>query len=399
MYKSSAILYTFSYMAIGCFTPYIGLYLKGLSFCGTQIGIITAIGTTAAIFAVAVWGRIYSASDHKAVIIELLCLGSICVAAVLSGMSAFFFVMLCYGVLYFFQSPIMSLIDSYTALGEGSGDFGSKRAWGAVGFAAGVFVSGKMIDMTTDKIIFILYGASFAIAAIAMASIRKAASGSKFSNGGAGERSNERSSNVKSKGYIYLLSDSRVVKLLICMFFFGGTNVANNTYFGFLFIEGGGTAAGIGTAMLLMVGSEVPFMFLSEKLARRFTIEKTILAAMIISVIRFLLYGVGLPWYVLIALFFTQGAVNGIILVEFVRYIAKIAPHDCRSLAISAYYVFGSNISTIICQFVGGIVLDVYGASGVYMFFGLFNLTGVILYMLFGLQKQQQKTESTVSGD
>lgn len=388
MYKSSAILYTFSYMAIGCFTPLIGLYLKGLYFSGTQIGIITATGTTVAIFAVAIWGRIYNASYRKAIIIEMLCFCSICTSAVLSGMSAFVSVLLCYGILYFFQSPIMSLIDSYTALGEGikssgSKGFGRKRAWGAVGFAAGVFISGKLADMTTDKIIFLLYGAAFVIAMIAMASIRKATSDA------ASDTSTDTSSSRKSKGYMYLLSDSRIVKLLVCMFFFGGTNVANNTYFSFLYIEGGGTVAGIGVAMLLMVGSEVPFMFLSEKLADKFTIEKTILAAMIISVIRFLLYGIGMPWYVLIALFFTQGAVNGIILVEFVRYIAKIAPHDCRSLAISAYYIFGSNISTIICQFIGGIVLDSYGASGVYVFFCLFNLAGVILYMLFGLQKQQ----------
>ena len=49
----------------------------------------------------------------------------------------------------------------------------------------------------------------------------------------------------------------------------GGTNVANNTYFSFLYIEGGGTVAGVGIAMLLMVGSEVPFMAWCERLSRR----------------------------------------------------------------------------------------------------------------------------------
>jgi PPP family 3-phenylpropionic acid transporter len=170
----------------------------------------------------------------------------------------------------------------------------------------------------------------------------------------------------------------------------GGTNVANNTYFSFLYTEGGGTVAGVGVAMLLMVGSEVPFMALCEKITARFTMERVVLAAMAISCVRFLLYGMGLPWWMLIVLSFSQGMVNGIILVEFVRYAAKLAQDGYESLAISTYYVIGSNLSTICCQLIGGILLDKIGAAGVYSFFGLFNLCGVILYLAFKLQRSEE---------
>ena len=87
---------------------------------------------------------------------------------------------------------------------------------------------------------------------------------------------------------------------------------------------------------------------------------------------------------------FSQGAVNGILLIEFVRYVSNLAPKGSESIAISAYYIIGSNLSTIVCQTVGGVILDYLEASAVYTFFGLFNLTGVILYIKFGLYKMKE---------
>lgn len=378
MNRHFAILYTFSYMAIGCFTPLIAQYLSAIGLDGTRIGIVTATGTLVAIFAVAFWGRIYNRASAKARVIELLCLGAIVFNVALSFSSSIIPVIILFGIMYFFQSPVMSLVDSYTVLGEYD-NFGGKRAWGAVGFAAGVFIAGKLSDIISLKSIFGLYEICFAVTIAVLFLIHR-----KLHNDAKAEPEIHAD---RSKRYRDLCKSRRVVQIIICAFFLGGTNVANNTYFSFLYIQGGGTIAGVGLCMLLMVGSEVPFMTWSKSLSDRFTMEKVLLAAMIISVIRFCLFGLGLPWWVLIIMFFTQGAVNGIILVEFVRCAARYAPEGCSSLAISAYYIIGSNISTIICQFAGGIILDAFGAAGVYMFFGLFNLVGVILYLCFGLHK------------
>ena len=413
------IIYTFAYMAIGSFTPLIGPYLKTLGFSGSQIGVITAAGTTMAIFAVAFWGGIYnragqSGTDsvnqqnrrNEALLIAGLCIGAVCFAACLKAAAAFAFVLLFFVLVYFMQPPSISLIDAFAVEGEGERgdrDFGSKRAWGAVGFALGVFAGGRIAGTFSEGSIFYIYGVCFLITAavLVLAAVRSSQTDTATARDANAKfpaaDTNPTSVNTdpttaepsrRAGTYRELLHDKRVCQLLVCMFFMGGTNVANNTYFSFLYIEGGGTLAGVGIIMLLMVGSEVPFMMWCDRLARRFTLQKTILFAMILSSVRFIVYGFGLPWWLLAVLFFTQGAVNGIILVEFVRYISRIAPAGCKSLAVSAYYVIGSNISTIVCQFFGGLLLDSFGAAGVYMFFGLFNLAGTILYVLFGLHRE-----------
>ena len=126
----------------------------------------------------------------------------------------------------------------------------------------------------------------------------------------------------------------------------------------------------------------------SKKLSDRFNLEKMILAGMIISVIRYSWYATCPPAAAITALFFLQGMVNGIVLVEVIRYIGKVVPAGLTGLAVSGYYAISSNASTIVCQMIGGVILDNWGGGGVYMFFALYNLIGVILYIGFGLHKR-----------
>ena len=379
LYAKYAALYNFSYMSIGALLPLIGQYLKYIGFSGTQIGSITATGTAVAIFASAFWGREYNKSDKKHEILMLLCVMAAFVCFLLINVREYYLFLLIFGLMYFFQAPIMSLTDAFTVTSEQG--FGGLRAWGAVGFALGIFMAGQVAELLGIGIIFLFYIVSFALAALMIWTIRRTRRNEKQ------ERAEKRES---VSGYRQILQDKWIRRLIICTFFMGGTNVANNTYFSFLYIEGGGTVAGVGVVMLLMVGSEAPFMACCEKLSAKFTMQKVILAAMIISVIRFLLFGMGLPWWMLIALSFSQGAVNGVLLIEFVRYASSLAPKGNESIAISAYYIIGSSLSTICCQLVGGVLLDTAGATGVYLFFGAFNLIGVVLYVKFRLHEDMK---------
>ncbi|MCI8648487.1 MAG: MFS transporter, partial [Firmicutes bacterium] len=255
--------------------------------------------------------------------------------------------------------------------------FSRIRKFGAVGFAVGVFAAGILSEHMGIGIIFYLYSASFFLCVVLLFSMPK----------GSVSRQSENGHRARG-GYKRIFKEKRLVQLILCIFFVGGTNVANNTYFSFLYLEAGGSLAGVGLVMLFMVGSEAPFMQWSAKLAEAFTLEKTIAGAIIISIVRFLVYSCVPPSFVIAALFFLQGAVNGIILVEFVRYVRKLAPKGCEGLAVSIYYALGSSGSTIVCQLIGGTALDVFGPGGVYLFFAIFNLIGLVLYFAFGMHKE-----------
>lgn len=383
MYGRYAAMYHFTYMSIGALTPMIGQYLKQIGFSGTQIGTITATGTAVAIFASAFWGGQYSRSLKKHEILIFLCGAAALVSLLLSGINTYGLFLLVFGVMYFFQAPIMSLSDAFTV--ESGQGFGGLRAWGAAGFALGTFLTGLFVEGLGLSMIFLIYSGSYLLAVMMILWIRKG-------EGASRQRSHNEGGSLR--GYLEVFRVKPLRRLILCAFFWGGTNVANNTYFSFLYMDGGGTIAGVGTAMLLMVGSEFPFMAWCERLSRRLTMEKLTAISLGISVVRFFIFGLGVPWWMLLVLSFSQGAVNGILLIELIRYAAKLAPAGIRSLAISTYYIIGSNLSTICCQFFGGILLDHFGAKGVYLFFSLFNLMGLVLYVLFGLFRPQNVDRS-----
>ena len=383
MYGRYAAMYHFTYMSIGALTPMIGQYLKQIGFSGTQIGTITATGTAVAIFASAFWGGQYSRSLKKHEILIFLCGAAALVSLLLSGINTYGLFLLVFGVMYFLQAPIMSLSDAFTV--ESGQGFGGLRAWGAAGFALGTFLTGLFVEGLGLSMIFLIYSGSYLLAVMMILWIRKG-------EGASRQRSHNEGGSLR--GYLEVFRVKPLRRLILCAFFWGGTNVANNTYFSFLYMDGGGTIAGVGTAMLLMVGSEFPFMAWCERLSRRLTMEKLTAISLGISVVRFFIFGLGVPWWMLLVLSFSQGAVNGILLIELIRYAAKLAPAGIRSLAISTYYIIGSNLSTICCQFFGGILLDHFGAKGVYLFFSLFNLRGLVLYVLFGLFRPQNVDRS-----
>lgn len=378
-YIGFSSLYTFSYMALGVLTPMIGQYLAHIGFSGTQIGSITATGTCAAVFASAIWGRFYDCSKNKYLLILFLCMAAAGTGLLLLGIKWYPLFLLAYGVMYFFQAPVMAFSDALTL--EEELPFSKIRKWGAIGFAAGVFLAGILSQQAGISVIFYLYGGSFFASAIFLFSMSGIMPG-RPSSGKKGKRAEKKGS------YRALLRDKKLIQLILSIFFVGGTNVANNTYFSFLYLEGGGTIAGVGLVMLFMVGSEAPFMQWSAWLSKRITLEKSIAGAVLISVIRFSIYAAEPPCTLIAAFFFLQGAVNGIILVEFVRYVRKLAPKGCEGLAVSVYYALGSSGSTIVCQLIGGAVLDRFGPGGVYLFFALFNLTGLALYLIFKLHRE-----------
>lgn len=365
-------IYTFTYMAIGAFCPLIGKYLESEGFSGSEIGIVTAAGTLMAIFASMFWGRVYVASTRRKNVPALLSICASVLCLILMRTVSFVPCLFIYMLMYFFQAPILALVDAMCV--EERKAFGMSRMWGAVGYALGVLIAGRAAAHMSLSVIFVIYAASYVLSAVFIMAGKKTEHASRTRRG-------------RKRGYRELLEDRRLVKLLVAVFFFGGTNVANNTYFSFMYTDCGGTLAGVGVAMFLMIVAEAPFMAASEPLSARFGMERMIVIAMAVSALRFAIYGAGVSPVVITSIFFLQGFVNGIALVEIIRYIAKITDPEMTALATSAYYAISSNLSTIVCQLAGGVILEHFGGCGVYVFFALYNLTGVIIYLVFGLQK------------
>ena len=371
------LFYTFGYAAMGVINPLIGQYMASIGFSGTQIGTVTSMATAIAVFASTFWGNRYANSRDGRKVIALICLLAGAMAVCNSFVTIFLIFIATYGLEYFFQGPVMGLCDALV-LEEDQVHFSAIRLCGAAGYAAAVFAGGKIGGAWGLENIFYLNAVAFGLAAFTIMTVQRDedAAASAACNG-------------KRIRYKELLKEKRALQLILCGIFVMGTNVANNTYFSFLFTEGGGSVAGVGTAFLLMVGSEAPFMALAPKLCAKFTREKTIAFAMVLSAVRFGLYALGPSDIFLLATFFLQGMVNGILLTEYVKYLSETVAFRLIALTVAAFYAVSSNGGTILCNFFGGVAMDFFGATGVYALFSGMNVIGVVLYIAFGLHSKR----------
>ena len=365
---------------MGVMNPLISQYLNSIGFSGTQIGTITSVSTAVAIFASTFWGEKYANSKDGRKVIIFLCIAAGMVGILNSFVTVFAVFVLTYGLMYFFQGPINGASDSMVI--ENGVEFASVRLWGAIGYALAVFAGGRIGDSFGLGNIFYIYAAAYFVGAVIVTRVAAKPHG---------EMQKEIKESQKEKvSYLDLLADKKAVALIFCGIFICGSNVANNTYFSFLYLDGGGTMSGVGTAFLLMVGCEAPFMALAPWLAKKITREKAILFAASLQALRFLWYATGPSAAMLTGTFFLQGIVNGILLVEYVKYVSSVVQPRLIGIAVAAYYAISSHIGTILCNFFGGIAMDYFGSTGVYGLFGSINCLGVILFVTFGLHKQKK---------
>ena len=372
----SCWLYFFSYSSLGVLCPLIGQYLSSIGFSGTQVGIITSLGTAMSVVSGIFWGKIYANASKQRWVIGGLFFGAAFFAIAGLATRDFYVYALIYSCVYFFQGPVHGFCDNLVI--AGNENFPVIRSLGAVGYAVAVFAAGKYAEKSGLDKIFYMYAIAFIIAAIIILRKREPKS----------RENKERKVKIRE-----VLKNRRYMQLLVCSFFVLGTNVGNSTYFGYLYREGGGTVAGIGLAFLLMAGSEAPFMFIIPYLRRKFSSQKLLLFSMVVCVLRFAFYGTGPTWQMLLFTFFLQGMSNGILLVEIVRYFGMIVEPELSDIAVSTYYAMGNSLSVIICSLIGGVLLDVVGAKGIYLFFAAWNSVAVALYISMGLHKQVAQNE------
>jgi PPP family 3-phenylpropionic acid transporter len=386
-YYSFVGIYTFTYAAIGMLFPLLGQYLALIGFSGVQIGIVTATATAVGIGASPFWGYRFHHSKDSSRVVLILCIIATLIIVSLVFVKQYALFLIGYAAFSFFQTPIMPLTDAMTL--ENRVPFGAARKWGAIGFAVGVFVAGQIADATSLLIIFPLCAFGYMVAWIIITRLRRLRK-SEFhvtADVGCGEHAAEVSKKERHGDYGSLLRNKKLMALLFAAFFICGTNVANNTYFGFLYKDVGGSIAGIGLAFLLMCSSEAPFMAWVGRLEKIITLERMILISMTISALRYLWYSTGPAPGLLLGTFFLQGMVNGIVLVGYVQYVSKLVEPAMIGMAMTLYQAVSSSSSSILCQFIGGLILDYYGGIRVYLFFAVYNLIGIILYVGFKLYK------------
>ncbi|MBM7606124.1 PPP family 3-phenylpropionic acid transporter [Metabacillus crassostreae] len=370
------LYYFFIFFGFGSLFPLLSVYLNDvIGLTGSQIGTIMSLSPVIMILVQPLWGVLSDMTQRPTYLLTIALIFTAIFGLVYSYVANYSWIIIIAILLAITQSALIPLSDSIAMnyVQKTKAQYGSIRLWGAVGFAVSVLIVGWISDLTNLSIIFYGFSITLVIACVFAWRLPKENQSMKIS--------------IKD-GLKELSNVPRYFIFLFVTFLVLGPILANNIYFGILISEVGGGLTGIGIAFLLAAGSEAPFMKVAGRMIAKMGIIKIIILATIVSALRWFLYFIEPPLYVIYLSTIAQGFSVGLFIPAAIQYVRDLAPKKVGATAISLYSAIGNGLGNWFCTFVGGLIMEAYTVMHVYLFFGCLSTIAIPVLIWFQYSKK-----------
>ncbi|MDE2117695.1 MAG: MFS transporter [Betaproteobacteria bacterium] len=282
--------YFFYFAFVGMFSPYWSLYLKSIHFDAVQIAILMSVAPVMRMIAPNIWGWLADRTGKRLLVVQIAAsLGALSYLGVFATTS-FYGMLLVLGLMSFFWSASMPLVEATTLtyLGKNTAHYGRIRSWGSVGFIVIVLGLGYAFDYVA--ISWLLWAGLFIMLGILLFS-RQIPPIEVLAH------------HTDSQPIMRIVLQPRVLALLGACFLMSVAHGPYYTFFSIYLVEHGYAKSAVGWLWALGVICEIGVFFLMPWLMRRYTLLQILLVSFICAVLRFLLIGWGVDflWLLLIA--------------------------------------------------------------------------------------------------
>lgn len=367
--RYARVFYFLFYAAWSFLLPFLALHYQNLGFTGTQIGILASISPLTTLLAAPFWGGLADARQSHKRILTIGMVGAGISVFLLWQVRSFWLIVPVVASYAFFSSTIMPLIDNtvLSLLGDQRDQYGKQRLWGAIGWGLAGPVAGWLTGSFGLHWSFIGYLSLLFIGLLISRSLPVIGA---------------HSPGHFWEGVRQLLRDQRwIIFLLIA--FIGGAGLSVITNFLFLYMnELHASRTVMGLSLLAATISEIPVLFFSGMMLRRWGPKGLMVISLIVYVLRSYSYAVvTAPWQVLM-IQLTHGLTFSTMWVAGVSLAGEIAP---PGLGATAQGIFSSTVmgfGGITGALVGGLLLDYFGGKGMYFWSGNAVLLALVIFLL-----------------
>ncbi|GGF05761.1 putative transporter YwbF [Halobacillus andaensis] len=370
-YRFIQAFYFFSFFGFGALFPLLSVFLeeeKGLSH--TQIGMVIAALPIITIFIQPLWGMLSDYTRRPRILLMVAASSASLLGLFYPALQLFPVLLAGIAIIAIFQAGIVPLSDSLSLSFSQSHrkQYGNIRLWGAVGFAIAVFIVGRVTEETGSlSWIFYFFSIGLLFSLITLFQFPK--------------RADEVTVSFRT-GLTTLLQQKPFLLFLVSNFLVFGPILANNYYFGTFILTVGGTLSGVGLAFLLAAGSEAPFMKISQLIIDRLGVITVVITGSAVSAGRWLLYYFDPSTTVVYLTTIAQGLSVGLYIPAALILVRELAPKEVRATAVGLYSAVGNGIGNAFFTFMGGFLIDVWNVNGMYGFFSIMSMIGIVLVLV-----------------
>jgi PPP family 3-phenylpropionic acid transporter len=378
-------IYFFLWFAGSAFiSPYLAIFYQGVGLSGFQIGLLSSVGFAVGILAAPRWGHWADRMAAPQRLLQLAIPLSIAGYLILSRQKMFLpiaGIVIVYSLFSAAQEPIAAALAIRSTRNTGTG-FGSVRVWGSLGWSVLVWVAGWWIQNTTIRTAFYGFAASMTAGWFVLFLFRPGSPPRPLKNSDLSGSASDASS-----------ARHRPIPALLAAVLILWIAVAGVKQFETLYLKelGAGTAL-IGFTAMLSSLVELPSMFGSDWLTRRFGAHRVLIAGMFLDG---LIRGSVVLWPSIPALVVARiliGTSFSLTTVGMVAYVQEYVPHEQQTRAVALYTVVIRNLVYLVINPVCGLIFDKFGAYWLYAIALGGNFLGASILLLAGSPKSGDST-------
>jgi len=349
------------FAAAACVLPFLILYYERLGFSGPQIGLLTGISPLVTLASAPLWTNLADVTRrHRLVVSAILLVAATCLA-VLPFLTTFWPVLAAAVLLSACFIPVTSFFDSATMfmLGGRKELYGRVRLGGTFGYGIMGYVTGLLIQRY-DIGLALWAAAALLLLTLLIAQVLRY-----------GALKPEPAHAHDTGSVRTLLADRRWLPFLALAFAGGLSTLVSTNYLFAYMREIKASDASMGLAITLSTVAEVPVLFFGNRLITRFRSGPLLMAAMVITGVRLLLFYFAVTPNLVLGLQLLNGLTFPLMWLAGVAYAHEHAP---AGLAATAQGLFGSMVygfGSAVGGFAGGPLFEQIGGRATYIVFGL----------------------------
>lgn len=375
MKHSIPFTFYFFYLAAASFSlPFFILYYEGLGFNGAQVGILAGIVPLVIMVGAPIWTRLAD-TKHCHQLVMSVTTGVTIVIAIIFPLFKDFMLILPLSILYaFFASPIMPLADSATInmLGSEKNLYGRVRLGGTIGWGLTALLSGYIIQTYGTRWVFWGYGL---IMVIVFFISQKFTYPSKVETELSGD--DWRSAFVNRQWMVFLL-----------LSFIAGVGLTTiNSFLSPYLKELNISQSFMGIALVISIISELPVLFFSNHLLKRYGAFLLLGIATAMSALRLLLYAGVNSTQGILGFQLLNGFTFPLFLVAAVSHTNDISPEGMKATGQGVMNAVANGIGPSIGGFFAGLLMGSIGGQNMFLIIGSVMLVSVIA--IFGFERKR----------
>jgi PPP family 3-phenylpropionic acid transporter len=358
--------------------PFLVIYLKTKGYTEVQTGAIMAAISLTSIIGQPFWGN-YCDRKHS---IRNVLIGCLLVAGIVALLipvfyKSFVIVIIIALIISFTENSVYTIIDSWTiqiAVKKPWLNYGITRGLGSLGYAVTAVALGAMLDrygyglMFPVHFVVILFFIGFCFY---VGWCNKSAKGMPTFDQ---KRAETPKMSLKGSGRFVWFVISSLLVFIGCR--------ALMTFYPILLVQLGGNNSDLGISYFVAAASEVPILFLANRLMKKFRDTALIATSMFFFIVRISLtiFATSIP--ALILLQATEGLSYGLFLCASTYYVIRISPVGLSSTFLTIAASFYAGVGGIIGSFGGGLIIDLYGMYAMLWVGTGITVLGLLIFLI-----------------